>query len=217
MSTRTFELELRVFVHSGIYPQLYLLPYVPPFNHHAISFGGAERREIPSASGNVFSQGPKNRKSASLSPLLRSRLKTATFPPLSCTSAAYPAAGNTYTVRIISDCYSAHCTFVHRLQHTVEDVPTTRQTSALATSLSMRSMCVGVSPNHTTPGLANSPHFEQCGSLFSSTTGSTTPASINASVPPNASQTGDWAFHSMWPQSSDQHLTSNNLPCISSM
>jgi hypothetical protein len=36
------------------------------------------RDYAPNASGKVSSQGPRNRKSASLSPSLRSRLKTAT-------------------------------------------------------------------------------------------------------------------------------------------
>ncbi|PIL32626.1 hypothetical protein GSI_05330 [Ganoderma sinense ZZ0214-1] len=113
-------------------------------------------------SGRTLSQGPRKTKSARSSFSLGSRLNTATFPPCLCTRYAYVDAGRTCERR------------PHR-QHrcdartgksirTVEDVPITRQMSALYTMLLISSRWYGFSPNHTTPGRARAPHAGQRGS-----------------------------------------------------
>ncbi|PIL36801.1 hypothetical protein GSI_00491 [Ganoderma sinense ZZ0214-1] len=54
---------------------------------------GQSTEKQPESGIDVVSAGPRNKKSASSSPSLLSRLNTATFPPLSFTAYAYPAAG----------------------------------------------------------------------------------------------------------------------------
>lgn len=75
------------------------------------------------------------------------------------------------------------------------------------------------SPNHTTPGLASAPHFEQRGSSLSGMSGSNSccPASTSFSVPASAGQMGESEFIFTCSQAGSVHNTLNSLPCISIM
>ena len=79
----------------------------------------------------------------------------------------------------------------------VEEVPTTMHKSAFSTSSSIVSMCHGCSPNHTTPGRANEPHFEHRGKAFRSITGSGASLVKTSSVPDSAGQTGELRLSSV--------------------